>query len=289
MPDAIDPLRRFLAMRIRHLAAALIPFAVAGCPRDKQEDEPLTLGEATQAVEEATLSSQASTLTSNSIEIATNFTIGQAVQDAAAELREFIATQLPCAEITLEGGTLSVEYGAKPGNCSYNGHNFSGTTTVTISRNDEGNVVVEHTWDDLSNGIVSVTGDATVTWDFDGGTRHVVHTATWTRVSDGRTGTGAGDRTQSLLDGGLAEGIRVDGTRTWDGKSGHWELAIDGVEIRWQDPVPQAGSYVLATPFGKSASLSFLRVDGDTIQVTVTNGRREFKFDVTSLGAVSES
>ena len=276
-------------MSPRHLLLAVLPLALSGCPRDKEE-ESLSLAQAQQAVEEATLSSQASTLTSDAVEIATNFTIGQAVETAAAQLRDFIMSQLPCADVTLQNATLTVAYGVKPGNCTYNGHAFSGATSVTISSIADGKVVVEHSWDKLSNGVVSVTGDATVTWDFESKSRHVVHTATWTRVSDGRTGTGTGDRTQTVLSGGLIEGIRVDGARTWDGKSGHWELAIDGVEVRWVDPVPQSGVYSLTTPFdGRHLDMSFQRLDDKRIQVTVTTGSRSFKFVVTALGGVNSS
>ena len=78
---------------------------------------------------------------------------------------------------------------------------------------------------------------------------------------------------------------RVAGTRSWTGKRGTWDLDINGVEMRWIDPVPQAGSYELTTPADKTLTLSFDRVDVDTIEVTVANGRGSFAFDVTSVGA----
>ena len=51
--------------------------------------------------------------------------------------------------------------------------------------------------------------------------------------------------------------------------------------MRWDDPVPQAGRYTLATPFDKMLALDFARVDSDTIQVTVSGPRRSFSFDVS--------
>ncbi len=51
---------------------------------------------------------------------------------AADELKDFIETQLSCAEITVVSASL-------------------------------GNLVVDHEWEDLSNGRISVTGTATVT------------------------------------------------------------------------------------------------------------------------------
>jgi hypothetical protein len=258
---------------------------LAGCPK-KESDDPLTLAEAKEAVEESTLSDQAISVVNGTVEISTNFTIGQAVEAAAEELRDFIASQLPCAEITLAKATLSVEYGANPGNCTYHGHTYSGVHTVTVSRAD-GDVSVRHTWSDLSNGVVSVSGSADVTWALQDESRHVKHELTWTRLSDGRQGVGSGDRTQTALAGGIAEGIRVDGARTWEGKSGRWDTSINNVEMRWVDPVPQSGSYVLATPFDKSLSMGFERVDEDTIKVTLASGGKSFSFNVNKAGVTT--
>jgi hypothetical protein len=42
---------------------------------------------------------------------------------------------------------------------------------------------------------------------------------------------------------------------------------------------------VLRTPKDKTLTLSFDRVDADTIKVTVAGGSHSFTFDVTSLGS----
>jgi hypothetical protein len=150
-------------------------------------------------------------------------------------------------------------------------------------------VAVHHEWVDFSNGVVSLDGTADVTWDLAGKTRHVVHDSSWTHLKSGRTGHGTGDRVQSLLPGGIAEGIQIDGNRTWDGERGHWDLGIDGVQMRWTDPVPQAGSYTLSTPFDKSVSMAFSRVDADSIKVTVTGPKHEFSFNVSRAGDIAEN
>jgi hypothetical protein len=264
----------------------VLPLLVlTGCPKDREE--PLTLGEATSALEQASDAGQAEGLTSAGVDISTNFTIGQAVKDGAAELKTFIGSQLACADVTLEDATLTVVYGAKEGNCTYRGHTFSGTHSIGLERNDDDQVLVHHEWTDFSNGIVSLDGTADVTWNLNDKTRRVQHESHWTHVQSGRTGTGAGDRIQSVLAGGLAEGIQVDGSRSWDGERGHWDLAIDGVQMRWTDPVPQAGSYTLKTPFDKSVSMAFERVDDDTIEVTVAGPNREFSFTVSKLGLIA--
>ena len=97
------------------------------------------------------------------------------------------------------------------------------------------------------------------------------------------------------LDGDLLVGLAVEGTREWTSQRGDWELAIDGVEARWIDPVPQAGTYELTTPFTgrngvlKTATLSFARIDDDTIRVTIASGDKSFAFDVTAEGQISEA
>ncbi len=267
-------------MRTIWLAALLSCGLHVGCNRA------LTAAEARAALDESSLESQASAVAASTIEINTDFTIGAAVEDAAAELRAFVQSQVPCAEIALSGNRLTIEYGAN-GTCAFHGRAFSGTHTVTVARNSDADVLVQHSWNDVSNGIVSVTGAADVTWSATDRSRRVVHDLTWTRLSDQRTGDGSGDRIQTLLPGGLSEGIVIDGDRHWRGESGDWSLEIDQIEVRFRDPVPQAGRYVLDTPFDKTASLAFDRVDSDSIAVTVSSGRRSFSFQVNALGGVT--
>jgi hypothetical protein len=260
-------------------AASSLAFVLCGCPKD--DNPPLTGAEAKDVLDESNLSSQASALQASSIDISTNFTIGKGAENAVQDLKTFVSTQLPCAAISIEDSTITVTYGAKPGNCTYKGHTFSGTHAIHVAKNDEGQqVLVDHTWTDLSNGIVKVTGTAHVTWDLDDRYRHVVYDTTWTRLSDSRTGKGSGDVTQKPLEGGIEEGIEIDGDRRWEGKSGRWDLAIQGVQARWEDPVPQAGSYVLDTPKDRSITLSFARLDATTIEVTLSSGDKSFKFNV---------
>ena len=147
--------------------------------------------------------------------------------------------------------------------------------------------MVEHGWDDFNNGKVSVSGTAVVTWNLEDPSCRIEHELTWTRMSDRRSGSGRGDRTQRPLSGGLVEGFSVDGQRTWDGPRGHWDLDIDGIEMRWTDPVPQAGEWVLTTPDDKVISLAFERIDGDTIGVTASGGDRSIELKVSALGVVT--
>jgi hypothetical protein len=272
---------------MRYIAPAFALLAVstlAGCPR-RNDDQPFTRAEAQEALEQAQASAASEDLMVASVEISTSFTIGGAIENAAAELRTFLASQLPCAEVTLEGSTLTVEYGVNPGNCTYRGHEFSGSTSITVEANSLSDVRVHHEWDGFSNGVVMLDGTADVAWNFEARSRHVVHHAEWTHLPTMRTGIGEGDRTQRPLAGGIAEGFMVDGSRSWTSDRGRtWDLAIDGVEMRWADPVPQAGQYTLENPAGKTLSLGFSRVDSDTIKVTVTGPRgRSFSFNVNKI------
>lgn len=243
-----------------------------------------TIEEAKTALEEIKLSSQASALEANSVEITTDFTIGQAVEQTAAEIRDYIQSQLPCAEITIDGATLSITYGARPGNCTWHGQTFSGSHSITVTSNEPGVVQVEHVWAELSNQVVQLDGTATATWDASAASRHVVHAATWTRLADGRSGQGSGDRLQQPLSDGILVGFQVDGEREWQGESGQWNLDIDNVEMRWIDPVPQAGAYTLQTPFDKDLQVSFERVTDTQIRVTLTGPRNSFSFLVNKAG-----
>ncbi len=267
----------------RKFFATVVLLACASC-----RNEGLTREEARESVEETQLAVQASALTGNTIELSTNFTIGQAAEQAAEELRAFYASQLPCAEVTRDGHTLSVEYGKASSVCLYRGQVITGIHSVTIEQSDQGEVLVEHIWSELSNQIVTVSGFAHVTWQ--GGedpNRHVEHELTWTRISDGRTGTGTAKVTQRPLSGSIETGFSEQGTRSWAGESGDWSLDIDDVEIRWIDPVPQAGRYSLSTPFDEDLTLTFRRLDDVTIRVTAASDERSYDIDVKRAGAQS--
>jgi len=266
-------------------AAVFVSLILTACPKNRDRvDEGLARQEAELALEEARAASEAEALLAANVEIFTNFTLGSAVRDAADELGRFIRTQLPCVEVTLEASTLTVEYGVNPGSCEYRGQKFSGSSSVTVERNSDDEVVVHHEWNDLSNGRILLNGTAEVTWDFAAKERRVKHQTEWFHSVFERTWQGEGDRVQRALSGDLSEGIRVDGSRSWQGTRGNWDLAIEGVEMRWSDPVPQAGSYTLVTPDDEALSLSFARADADTITVTVTGPReRSFSFDVSKL------
>ena len=249
------------------LLLSLVPVLTStGCLR--RADDGLTSSEVAQASEELETASTSQAMVAQTVEITTNFTIGEAVQTAAQRLRDFYVSQWACADVQLSGSTLTVQYGAH-GSCPFNGYqSITGTHQVTITKNDTGEVIVDHVWTNLSNGVVELDGTAHVTWSSADKSRHVQHDLTWTKLATQKTWHGTGDRVQKPLDGNILVGFTETGDRSWtDAQGRNWALAIDNLEMRWQDPVPQAGSLTLDTPFDKTVTVTFSRVDANTIHI----------------------
>jgi hypothetical protein len=240
-----------------------------------------------EAVGEIVAEGQAQALENEVIEITTDFTIGGAAEDIAGKIRELVESQVDCSTVTVAGSSVEIDLGGLDDGCEYNGHTFAGKIRLDVSYAGDGTkVVVDHTYTALTNGKVTLDGTKRVEWD--ASSRHVVHDYDWTR--DDRTVHATGDRVQTLLDPaqGVAGGIEINGARKWESAKGAWDLAIDGVEVRWSDPVPQAGSYTLTTARDRTITMTFTRVDEDTIEVRVTGGRRDRVYHVNRAGQIDD-
>lgn len=252
-----------------------------------EKEEALTKEEAQEAVTSAELSSSAQALTLDVIEVSTKFTIGGAVKNAARELRDALASQVPCSTLSIDGPTVTIDFGTLEDQCQFNGHTYAGIAKISVMRTEMKELEVFHEWQGLSNGKISLDGWARVTWSGTERTRHVEHEIDWTSTERQGVLHAEGDRTQRLIDEslGLRGGIVIDGTRDWsleDGRDFHAD--IEGVEVRGQDPVPQAGSYTVTNPKGKTLTLEFERISDTKIRVTATGPRgRSFKIDVVSV------
>jgi len=246
----------------------------------------MTYRDALLAVQESAVSAQGESMTQDIIEISTDFTIGQAVEDAAAELAAWIESQIACSTVSVDGHTVTVDFGTLEDDCVYHGHTYAGLWAITIHSNQEDEVYVEHAWTGMTNGEVTLDGTTDVTWSSTGHSRQVVTDITWSD-EDGSVDV-TGDKTQELIDpdAGIEEGIVVNGSRDWTAESGVWVLDIEAVEMRGQDPVPQAGAYSLTTPDAKTAAITFARVDEDTIECVLTAGSKSWTFQVSSTGEV---
>lgn len=219
------------------------------------------------------------------IELTTSFTLGQGVQAAAEELRDFVASQVPCSEITLEPGKLTIDFGDMSDACVYRGRTYAGVVSVALEQQGEG-YLVTHTYSALTGGKITLDGTAKVDWN--GNVRHVVTDLDFS--SDRGQWHVEADRTQTFTacEDAAAVCVDIDGERTWSGPRGDWDMTIDGVHARSIDPVPEAGTYTVVTPKDKTVELSFSRVDADTIEVSVTGGRNDIVLHVTAAGQVSD-
>ena len=262
------------------LPTALV--ALMGC-----QPAPMNLEEVKEALAMMLASAEGEDATTSTIEVTTDFTIGDAVEAAAEELRAFWASQAPCTEVTRDGATVTVDYGTLADSCTYKGRTYAGIHRFTVASTERLELEVDHDWQDFTNGEVTVNGTADVTWSGNDNTRNVVHALTWT----GQHGEifAEGDRVQQLIEPaqGLLGGVRIDGDRTWHRTQEPdriWTLFIDAIEVRLQDPAPQAGTYTLQNPDGKQIGVSFERQDEATIRVKVSGAREDYQFDIGLLG-----
>ena len=258
----------------------------AGCLNDN-----LTVAEMRAALNEAVESGQVQQLENGIVEITTDFTIGDGVEQIRQHIEEVLAACAETQVVAMDDVTIDIDFGPASNPCAFEGHEYSGKVRIVIDRaGDE--VTVNHTYTDLSNGTYTLSGTKDVTWSEGAaaGTveRRIVSDVGW----DGPRGRvdHQSERVMTFLDwlGGPTQRIQIDGDHTWQRSADDWRLDVNQVEFRLIDPVPQDGSYVLTTPEGKTATLTFDRVDEDTIAVTVEGLRRDRVFHVTTAGAVSD-
>ncbi|MCA9659005.1 MAG: hypothetical protein KC486_11730 [Myxococcales bacterium] len=238
------------------------------------------------AVGEIVAQGQAQAIENEITEITTSFTIGGGVQEVLQEIKAFLESQAPCSTVEIADSTLTMDFGTLDDNCTYNNHTYAGVVTIAVTVEADA-TVIDHTYADFSNGTITMNGTKEVTYSAQ--SRRVVTDYEFVN-KDGDAVDTTSDRTQTLLNEseGLAGGIVINGVRAWTGQSGMWNLDIDDVEVRWVDPVPQSGVYSLVTPKDKTITMSFERVDADTIAVIVDGGRNTKTYHVTSTGQVME-
>lgn len=269
--------------------AALAPLALLFTVACVEDDGALTDAELRASVEAMIVAGRGEALGAEVVEISTGVTLGERWQAAAEALAEFYETQLPCSTVSRVDAVLTIDFGTLDDPCVYAGRTWAGVQGMEVVGATPEAIDVQHTWDGITDGFTTLDGDVDVTWGLADGTRRVQHADTWS--SPLGTVEATGDRTQRLLtpESGAAGGIVVDGVRAWTWKDEPWELAIDGVELRPQDPVPQAGGGRLVHPSGKALDIRFERQDAATIRVLLTTGGREAAFDVRLTGVEAVS
>lgn len=248
--------------------------------------DPMTLPEAAEALEQARTSASHEQLTNDPIEVSTDFTIGQALVDAAQELGAFWQSQVPCTEVSWDGAVATIDYGDRDDGCLYRGKTYGGIHTIAVQSTDATDLEVWHDWSGFTDGAITVDGGLQVQWQADDETRTVGTDLAWTQ--DGLTTGVTGDHVYGLLEpsAGVLGGVTLEGVRRWTNDRGTWDLDMAEVQVRWQDPAPQAGTYTLTNPDGKVLVLTFTRLDDDTIRAELSGARIPLAFDLTTWGAV---
>lgn len=262
-----------------HAAKILLPAVVLlsafGCV--EREMGPV---QAVGAFGEAARSNQGIQATQEPIEVSTDFTIGGAIEDAAAELRSFWQSQAPCNEVTRDGATTIIDWGELGDGCTWNGRSYAGLTEITVARTDAEELEVAHDWYGFHNEDVQVDGGAVVTWSAESMTRSVKTEHTWSRGDD--TVDVEGAHVFGVRDRGS---FSLDGTRTWTTDEGTWDLTIEGVGFRLIDPAPETGVYTVTDPQGRVLDVSFDRLDEDTIEAVLSGVRGgELVYHITGYG-----
>ena len=263
------------------LAFATSTIALAAC----DQVDPASRAEMREAVVAVTELGDGLGAQDEIIELTTSFTLGQGVEAAAEEIRAFVTSQVPCSTVTVQPGQVSIDFGDLSDSCVYRGRTYAGVVTVALDLSG-GGAHVTHTYEGFTGGRVTMDGTSNVDWN--AGERHIVTDLDFT--SDDRSVHVESDRTQAFraCEGVAAVCVSIEGSRQWTSERGDWDMTIAGVEARSIDPVPEAGTYTVLNPEGKEIGLSFSRVDEDTIEVSVTGGRRDLVFHVTAAGQVQD-
>lgn len=273
---------------MRTTVLTLAPLLVVGCVTPSEMTRP----EALEALGEVGRSARGAQATSAVIEVSTDFTIGAALEDAAETIADWWASQAPCAQVTLAGNVLTVDYGTLDDDCAWNGRTYAGVNTLTFVSSAPGELEVLHDWSGFTDGVVAVDGGATVTWSGEDLTRRVETSHTWTAVEDGETVDVVGDHVTGPLDASVPwweSGFTLDGERAWTSGGEAWSLVMTGLEWRLVDPAPQTGVIDVVAPNGAALSITYDRVDEHTISATVTGVQGgPLVFHIDPLGIASE-
>lgn len=268
------------------VACSTAIFTTTGCLR-----EGMSAAEMRAAVVEIVENGQVQQLENGIVEITTDFTIGDAVEAVRDHIAEVLAACGQTTVTVMDDVSIRIDFGPASDPCVHDGKSYSGVVDLVITR-DGDTVTVEHTYQDASNGTYTLHGDKTVTWSSGGGTavvRTIDSNVGWTGPNGPVDHTSQRTMTFSDFLGGPEAPIVVDGNHHWTRDGEAWDLDMNEVEFRLVDPVPQDGSYVLTVPSGKEGTLSFERIDEDTIAVHFATGLRERTFHVTKSGQVDDA
>lgn len=257
----------------RALALGLLTAAPAAWLAGCGVDSDVTVEDARAAVREFDASSRSDLTTAPLVEVSTDVTIGEAIEDALDDIASFWESQAPCTAVSLDATGITVDFGSLDDNCLFNGHTFAGLDHISFDNLLVGDLQVHHAVDQLTNGDVTLDGDADVTWQGDGEGRNVAIDYTIADFVDANLVEVTGEHTIARLDPALPVwdgGFTLDGTRSWTRGRATWSVDMDGLELLPTDAAPQAGDVVVTDPKGRELAITYGRLDGDTVTATVT-------------------
>jgi len=247
---------------------------LAGCLDDSHWDET----QATTALDEAIASSKAENLAHKITEITTDVTMGERAEDAAADRAAWFKSQIPCSTATVEGSTLTIDFGTLKDGCVYEGKTYAGVLEVTWREaalddpDPMDDLDVIHDWHGFTDGTVTLDGRTVVYWTSPSIPSRVTHDLVWhddERTVDQQSDVWIQRLAPEAGVTGYRPGVELNGWRLWEAEYGMVHLDIDAIEIRGMDPVPQAGTWRLRNDAGDVIRMHFDRVDADTIRVTI--------------------
>ncbi len=192
-------------------------------------------------------------------------------EEAALAIKTTIETELPCASVAVSGATVTVEYGAN-GSCALHGITLQGTHAMTLKAKehapDTGALIIDHAWTNVSDGRTSISGTG---WMLRSSTKQF-RTVEFFLYADPSSAGDAGRWVFSTTTD--PQVLALNGTAAWGENSGT-TCTTNDAEIRWGDPAPQVGTYVLSLPdtSGRGGSsdrtILFKRIDDTTIEAKV--------------------
>jgi hypothetical protein len=250
----------------------IAPFAVlyAACEPAVAEDvqSSLTSEEAREAVGRMGELARADLFTVHFVEVSTDGTVGDRIEERMQRMRAFFASQAHCTTVSLEGDTVILDFGTLEDECVFRGHTYAGVDAITYDEDVElDRLNVKHEFEGFTNGEITLDGELGVRWNDRKDLRRVATDYTLTDFEGAELVTVHSDHTLTRLDpaqGFWEGGFGLDGSREWIINGKTWTTEMRGIEVLMTDPAPMAGTLRVTNPDGDQMDIRY-RKDGDLI------------------------
>lgn len=192
-------------------------------------------------------------------------------EETALAIKTAIETELPCASVAVSGTKVTMDYGAN-GPCALHGITLQGTHSMTLRTEefgpDNGALVIDHAWTNVSDGHASISGTG---WMLRSSTQQFRTVRFSLDPKTNNTNLTGGQWVFSTMTD--PQVLALNGSADWGDKGGA-TCNTNNAEIRWGDPAPQVGTYVLSyrnVSMGGTSekTILFKRIDDTTIEAKV--------------------